>query len=172
MMRGTAGAAMARVAAVQGLTDRSRTDTACVRAAMAALALILSSIVLLPAHGAPAHAAATPGDGGAMSVHSLAQGAEHQAPSGGTHACDHHAPHNDDAPACHAAPHYADSVQRRQWDEFTGPDLSAALAMSAGVLAAAPSAREPNLPGRQWCSNPHWRPSGSDLLTHVCIART
>lgn len=162
---------MARVAAVQEFTAWKRRRSGLVVLPVALLGFLLVQIVLLPAHGMPAHDAV-------MAATSSSAVAEHSSQAVPTshekagHAGQGHGSH-DGEPTCHAAPHYADVVSSRSWDDvFTKLSLGVLVALTAGMLAVAfQLPRPPSRHGR-WCSRPHWRPAGADLLTRVCLART
>lgn len=169
------GDEMARVASVKEFTAWKRRRAALVAFPVALLGFLLMQIVLLPAHGLPAHDAVMSGSDAATSATSLSEQPQATSPghggAGHAHADEGHGSH-DGAPVCHA-PHYADAVPSRFWDEeFTKLGLGVLPALTAGMLAVSLVLPRPPSRHRRWCSRPLWRPAGADLLSHVCIART
>lgn len=173
-MGGGLGRSIARVGLVKEWIAGRRHRKGFVLLPVALLGLLLIQLVVLPAVGMPAHEAvmSSPAASADISGEHPAQNAsgshDHAKQAGHDHG-------ESDGPLCHAAdPHYADMVPGRSWeDDLAKLGLGVLLAVTAaGMLAAVLSVPRPPPHSDRWCSRPPWRPSGVDLLTRVCIART
>ncbi len=167
------GTGICKVVPVREMLTWKRHRAGFVALPLAMLGFFLIQIVLLPAHGLPAHDAVMSATAASQAEHS--SNAQHSTQGAGDrnggheHADQGHGP-SEGAPSCHAAAHFGEAFPARSWeDDLPKLGLGILLVASALVSLALPrwSSRL-----RQWWSRPPWRPAGTDLLIHVCIART